>query len=130
MLNIKWLLVFCLLWLSGCNALGPPELGPDGKPLPKIYKLKRQNVAQVKFRMLDAVNALRIAKGIQVLEFNSELNDKVNALETILKKYKNAHRVEVVNNKTHAKITKNRTKYKKHIENLHFSYIFSYAILL
>ena len=42
MLNIKWLLVFCVLWLSGCNALGPPELGPDGKPLPKIYKLKRQ----------------------------------------------------------------------------------------
>ena len=74
MLNIKWLLVFCLLWLSGCNALGPPEIGPDGKPLPKIYKLKRQNVAQVKFRMLDAVNALRTAKGIQVLEFNSELN--------------------------------------------------------
>ena len=74
MLNIKWLLVFCVLWLSGCNALGPPELGPDGKPLPKIYKLKRQNVSQVKFRMLDAVNALRIAKGIQVLEFNSELN--------------------------------------------------------
>ena len=33
----------------------------------------------------------------------SELNDKVNALESILKKYKNAHRVEVVNNKTHAK---------------------------
>ena len=74
MLNIKWLLVFCLMWLSGCNALGPPEMGPDGKPLPKIYKLKRQNVGHVKFRMLDAVNALRIAKGIQVLEFNSELN--------------------------------------------------------
>ena len=74
MLNIKWLLVFSILWLSGCNALGSPKLGPDGKPLPKIYKLNRQNVAEVKFRMLDAVNALRVAKGIQVLEFNSELN--------------------------------------------------------
>ena len=58
MLNIRWLLVFSILLLSGCNALGSPELGPDGKPLPKIYKL----------------NALRVAKGIQVLEFNSELN--------------------------------------------------------
>ena len=74
MLNIRWLLVFSILWLSGCNALGSPELGPDGKPLPKIYKLNRQNVAEVKSRMLDAVNALRVAKGIQVLEFNSELN--------------------------------------------------------
>ena len=74
MLNVKWLLVFCLMWLSGCNAVGSPEMGLDGKPLPKIYKLKRQNVGHVKFRMLDAVNALRIAKGIQVLEFNSELN--------------------------------------------------------
>ena len=74
MLNIRWLLVFLILWLSGCNALGSPELGPDGKPLPEIYKLNRQNVAEVKFRMLDAVNALRVAKGIQVLEFNSELN--------------------------------------------------------
>ena len=70
----RWLLVFSIFWLSGCNALGSPELGPDGKPLPKIYKLNRQNVAEVKFRMLDAVNALRVAKGIQVLEFNSELN--------------------------------------------------------
>ena len=71
MSNIKWLLVFSLLWLSGCNALGTPVMGPDGKPLPKVYKLKRQNSAEVKFRMLDAVNALRIAKGVQVLEFSA-----------------------------------------------------------
>ena len=72
MSNIKWFLVFSLLWLSGCNALGTPVMGPDGKPLPKVYKLKRQNSAEVKFRMLDAVNALRIAKGVQVLEFSAE----------------------------------------------------------
>ena len=89
MLNVKWLLVFCLMWLSGCNAVGSPEMGPDGKPLPKIYKLKRQNVGHVKFRMLDAVNALRIAKGIQLLEFNSESKnntfwkEKVNKSRTI-----------------------------------------------
>ena len=74
MSNIKWVLIFSLLWLSGCNALGGPVMGPDGRPLPKVYKLKRQNSAEVKFRMLDAVNALRVAKGVQVLDFSAELN--------------------------------------------------------
>tara|TARA_B110000008_G_scaffold98041_1_gene100736 strand:+ start:3588 stop:4046 length:459 start_codon:yes stop_codon:yes gene_type:complete len=49
-------------------------MGPDGRPLPKVYKLKRQNSAEVKFRMLDAVNALRVAKGVQILDFSAELN--------------------------------------------------------
>ena len=74
MSNIKWVLIFSLLWLSGCTALGAPVMGPDGRPLPKVYKLKRQNSAEVKFRMLDAVNALRVAKGVQVLDFSAELN--------------------------------------------------------
>ena len=46
MLNIKWLLVFSILWLSGCNALGSPELGPDGKPIPGPEQMRQIQAAR------------------------------------------------------------------------------------
>ncbi len=49
----------------------PPTLGPDGKPLPRVYNIRDEAV--VKFRMLDSVNALRQAAGVPQLQLNAEL---------------------------------------------------------
>ena len=59
-----------ILVLAAC-APPPPQLGADGKPLPRVYKIT--NSAEVQFRMLDSVNALRQAAGASDLELNAQL---------------------------------------------------------
>ncbi len=49
----------------------PPTLGPDGKPLPRVYRIGDE--ARVKFRMLDGVNALRQAAGAPALSLDAQL---------------------------------------------------------
>ena len=51
-----------------------PQMGPDGKPLPKLYKLGLQSAADVQFRTLDAVNALRVSAQSPTLVLNAALN--------------------------------------------------------
>ncbi len=58
------------LGVAAC-APPPPTLGPDGKPLPRVYRIGDE--ARVKFRMLDGVNALRQAAGATSLTLNAEL---------------------------------------------------------
>lgn len=60
--------------LAGCNAGGGGRLGPDGKPLPQVYKLGASDVGRVQIRMQDSVNALRRARGLAPLQLNAELN--------------------------------------------------------
>ncbi|WP_227269200.1 CAP domain-containing protein [Roseobacter weihaiensis] len=50
------------------------RLGPDGKPLPQVYRIKDRDTANIQFRMLDAVNALRGASGQQAVALDSQLN--------------------------------------------------------
>lgn len=58
--------------LAAC-APPPPQLGTDGKPLPKLYRIKAADEAKVQFRMLDSVNALRQASGAPVLTLDAKL---------------------------------------------------------
>ena len=51
-----------------------PKMGPDGKPLPKLYRLRQQTTAEVQFRTLDAVNALRVSAQRSALVLNASLN--------------------------------------------------------
>ena len=51
----------------------PPSLGPDGKPLPKLYRISASDARRVPFRVLDAVNALRQGDGAGPLALNNEL---------------------------------------------------------
>ena len=61
--------------LSGCVATSAePRLGSDGKPLPQVYVISGAEAAKIPYRLLDAVNALRQAKGAQPLNFNAALN--------------------------------------------------------
>ncbi|MFT4148755.1 MAG: CAP domain-containing protein [Paracoccaceae bacterium] len=60
--------------LAACSTATAVPLGPDGKPLPQVYRITPEVAQQIPFRLLDAVNSLRSAKGAQPLAFNAMLN--------------------------------------------------------
>ena len=62
-----------LLTLSACEA-PTTTLGPDGKPLPRVYRIHPADKAAIEFRVLDSVNALRKAANLVPLQLNAELN--------------------------------------------------------
>lgn len=59
--------------LAGCVRTAP-QLGPDGQPLPVLYRIDPADTARIQFRVLDSVNALRAAAGAPPLALNAELN--------------------------------------------------------
>ena len=61
------------LVLAACASPGP-QLGPDGRPLPKVYRIPAGQKDNVQFRLLDALNAVRQASGARNLVYNAQLN--------------------------------------------------------
>lgn len=76
MLRHPVVLVLCAtLVLSACGGgVGGGRLGPDGKPLPQVYKISQNDVGRLQLRMSDSVNALRQARGLAPLQLNASLN--------------------------------------------------------
>lgn len=69
------LLALCAsLAVSACAAGGAARLGPDGKPLPQVYKINPSDIGRLQLRMNDSVNALRQARGQAPLQLNANLN--------------------------------------------------------
>ncbi len=69
--------VIALAALGACGAPPPPaapQLGPDGLPLPTLYRINAGDQNRIEIRMLDAVNALRAEAGVAQLSYNSALN--------------------------------------------------------
>ena len=50
------------------------RIGPDGNPLPTVYRIKAHDTADIQFRMLDSVNALRLAAGASQVKLDAPLN--------------------------------------------------------
>ncbi|MFV0492529.1 MAG: CAP domain-containing protein [Pseudorhodobacter sp.] len=50
------------------------RVGPDGRPLPQIYRISEDQAANIPYRMLDSVNALRQAQGGAPLQLDAQLN--------------------------------------------------------
>ncbi len=73
MVRFSGLLLSALLLLSAC-APPPPQLGADGRPLPRLYQIRASDEAEIQFRMLDSVNALRQAGGVPLVELDPQLN--------------------------------------------------------
>ncbi|MBU2866702.1 CAP domain-containing protein [Pacificibacter marinus] len=67
------LLLVSIIGLSACES-NTPALGPDGKPLPRVYRISAREEAKVQYRMLDSINALRAAAGAPEIKLNSNLN--------------------------------------------------------
>ncbi|GGO57290.1 hypothetical protein GCM10011315_24120 [Roseovarius pacificus] len=74
MARLLGLIFSALLALSACAAPPEPQIGPDGKPLPKVYRIRGGQTAEIQYRMLDSVNALRQAAGRPPVQLNSRLN--------------------------------------------------------
>jgi len=62
-----------VLPLAAC-ATPEPRFGPDGKPLPQVYRISPSDKDNIEFRMLDGINALRTAAGAGPVAFSAELN--------------------------------------------------------
>lgn len=73
MLRLLVLLLIGLLSLSACTTTTAPTLGPDGKPLPRLYRISKSEEGQIQYRMLDSINALRQASGAQPVALNAQL---------------------------------------------------------
>lgn len=58
--------------LAAC-APPPPRIGPDGLPLPEVYRISRADRQRIPFRALDAVNALRAESGAAPVVLNAQL---------------------------------------------------------
>ena len=68
----SFLVILSLLVLAACST-PEPRIGSDGQPLPKVYRIKSGDTAEIQFRMLDGVNALREARGAAPVQLNSAL---------------------------------------------------------
>ncbi|QFS84673.1 Cysteine-rich secretory protein family protein [Roseivivax sp. THAF40] len=72
--------LMAVLALGALAACGPPpppaepQLGPDGLPLPTLYRINAGDQNRIEIRMLDSVNALRAEAGVPQLQYNSALN--------------------------------------------------------
>lgn len=67
--------LFGLLALTAaCTPQPRAQIGPDGLPLPQIYRITAQDADDIQFRMLDGLNALRQASGAGPVRLNAQLN--------------------------------------------------------
>jgi uncharacterized protein YkwD len=63
-----------IAFLAACGGAPQTRIGSDGKPLPQVYKITPKDQNTILFRLLDSVNTLRSAKGLQPLAYNAQLN--------------------------------------------------------
>lgn len=63
------------LMLAACDTGSSVRLGPDGLPLPQVYRITEGMRDEVMLRMLDSVNSLRQAAGQTPVQLNARLND-------------------------------------------------------
>ena len=73
MTRLHSLMTICFIALAACTDSGSIGVDADGRPLPFVYKI-RGNPEKLQYRMLDSVNALRQALGLQPVQLNSQLN--------------------------------------------------------
>ena len=60
--------------LTACTAgTTTPQMGADGKPLPKLYRISNHATNKIQFRILDSVNSLRRAAGTSEVAMNAQL---------------------------------------------------------
>lgn len=59
--------------LAACSRGTSARVGPDGLPLPQVYKISPSDTGDIQIRMLDSVNALRQAAGVPAVELDGQL---------------------------------------------------------
>lgn len=74
MARLLALLFSALFVLAACDTTTAPQMGADGKPLPKVYRIGAGSTGKIQYRLLDSVNSLRQAAGAPPVELNAQLN--------------------------------------------------------
>lgn len=62
------------LGLAACARAPRGRIGPDGLPLPQVYRIEPGDTDEIQFRMLDSVNTLRAAAGAPSVSLDPQLN--------------------------------------------------------
>ncbi|WP_299295331.1 CAP domain-containing protein [uncultured Tateyamaria sp.] len=73
-MRIFSVILVALLALAACTPSSAPTRTDDGRPLPKLYRIRNNDTAKLQFRMLDSVNALRSTRGAGPVELDPQLN--------------------------------------------------------
>ena len=62
--------------VGACTSSAPSggQLGADGAPLPKVYRIRNSQTGNIQFRMLDSANSLRQAGGLAPVALDPQLN--------------------------------------------------------
>ena len=60
--------------VAACTPAAGVKIGPDGLPLPQVYRIAADGQDPVMFHFLDGMNALRKAAKVQPVTYNAQLN--------------------------------------------------------
>ena len=63
-----------LLGLAACATSRQIPVGPDGLPMPSVYRITEKDAQEIPFRMLESVNVLRQASGAGPVVLDPLLN--------------------------------------------------------
>jgi len=72
MIRLTVALIAIMFTLTACVST-TPQVGPDGKPLPAVFRITKREAGKIQFRVLDSVNALREASGLQPVQLSAKL---------------------------------------------------------
>lgn len=73
MFRRSFLVSAAAIGLTACVSTPSARIGPDGLPLPQVYRIESGDEAEIQFRMLDSVNTLRAAAGVAPVELDPQL---------------------------------------------------------
>ena len=68
------IVVPALALLAGCMPAPEPRLGPDGLPLPQVYRISANEEPRIQARVAETLNAIRQGSGVPPLALNPALN--------------------------------------------------------
>ncbi|MFD1913590.1 CAP domain-containing protein [Halodurantibacterium flavum] len=75
MVRLTGLILVAAMGLAACGGgTEITQLGPDGRPIQRIYDVRSANAGEIQYRMLDAVNTYRQAGNRPPLALNAQLN--------------------------------------------------------
>lgn len=63
MYSVKALVVIAAIGLAACSTKQEVQIGPDGKPLPVLYKIDSKSAAEIPGNVLAGVNQMRANRG-------------------------------------------------------------------
>jgi len=70
----QFLFGFTALGLAACTGgTQVAQIGPDGLPLPTVYRITAADVDAIQFRMEESINALRQSRGLAPVALDSNL---------------------------------------------------------